>query len=141
MFAPGNTMTDQYFAFVDALQYVFIRNYQRGEIIKRISLSLFPTCISLTSFQGIKLDEMASISELGIKQKGTFLLTIGTKEGKILVYRVGTLSQNSLYQTKNGVSYGAITSIDVSTNMDHMFAGTESGELMIYDLKAKLNEP
>jgi len=43
-FAPENmmkkiTMSDQYFCYVDALQYIFVRNYEKGSIIQRISLA------------------------------------------------------------------------------------------------------
>mmetsp|Transcript_9203 Transcript_9203/g.15475 ORF Transcript_9203/g.15475 Transcript_9203/m.15475 type:complete len:160 (-) Transcript_9203:227-706(-) len=86
-FAPGSQLSDQYFAYVDALQYIFIRNHTRSEIIKRISLSMFPTCMYMIHFSKLTLDETAAIKEQGIS-KNSFLAVIGTKEGKILIYRI-----------------------------------------------------
>jgi hypothetical protein len=66
---------------------VFIRNYKRCEISKRIPLSVFPTCINIMDFSKIPIEETAAI---GDKQaKGTFMVTVGSSKGKILVYRVG----------------------------------------------------
>lgn len=132
-------MTDQYFCYVDALQYIFIRNYVRSEIIKRISLSLFPTCLTMIDFGRIKLDEESGLKDMP-SGKGNFLVGIGTKEGKTLVYRIGQASFNKLLQTKNGISYGGITALDVSSNGDQLIAATEAGEIIQYDLLKKLNE-
>jgi len=54
-FAPDNimkkiSMADQYFCFVEALPYIFIRNFEHGAIIHRISLSKptqYPTSMKL----------------------------------------------------------------------------------------------
>jgi hypothetical protein len=32
-----------------------------------------------------------------LKSKGNFMVTIGTKEGKIVIYRIGSLSHNKLF--------------------------------------------
>lgn len=54
-FAPDDikrkiSMADQYFCFVEALPYIFIRNFEHGAIIHRISLSKptqYPTSMVL----------------------------------------------------------------------------------------------
>jgi len=84
----------------------------KSEIIKRISLSMFPTCISMVDFKDLKIDEDSSIRDVGIS-RGNFLVAIGTKEGRIIVYRIGTLTHNKLLQTNAGIAYGEISNIDV----------------------------
>ena len=93
-FAPGSSLSDQYFAFVDALQFIYIRNYQRSQIIKRVSLSMFPTCMNVTALSKLTLNEDSSVSQGGTKN--TFLVTIGTQEGRILVYKFGQQTQTKL---------------------------------------------
>jgi hypothetical protein len=46
----------------------------------------------------------------------TYLLAIGTKCGKVAVYRLTTQAPftfNKLFTTRTGLSFGAITSIDI----------------------------
>ena len=143
-------MAGQYLAYVDDLQYIFIRNYQRREIVKRISLAVSPTCLTMIELTKLRehlhedsafRDEMGSERQAG---KGRYLACIGTREGKVLVYRIdaqGGGRATTLYQTKNGLSFGAITAIDVSSNGQFAFAASETGELMQFDLWARLNDP
>ena len=87
----------------------------------------------------VKINEAAAMK--GVQpSKGNFMLTIGTKEGKVLVYRIGTASHNKLFQSKAGLSFGAITSIDITQNASDIVVGTESGEMIQYELLKKLNE-
>ena len=127
-------MTDQYFAWVDSLQYIFMRNYKTSTITKRISLSHFPTCLSIAQFKNVNLEEEAALYQ-GNKGKNDLLVTIGTSIGKVLVYRVGEVSSSKLYQSKNGIAYGAISAISVERSGEHLFAASESGEIMTYSLK------
>jgi hypothetical protein len=125
---------------VDALQYIFIRNYARSEIIKRISLSMFPTCMKIVDMQKIKIEnEESSFRDLP-SSKGNFLVAMGTKEGKVACYRVGTASHNKFLSTKAGMSFGAISAIDVTPNGSDLVAATESGETLHYELLKKMNE-
>jgi hypothetical protein len=126
-FAPGSTLSDQYFAYVDALQYIFIRNYKRSEIIKRISLTMFPSCMQMISFNKIQLDESASVRD---SSKSSFLIAIGTTEGRVIVYRISQVSNQKLLQSKSGVSYGAITDLDISANGEYLIATNECGEIL-----------
>lgn len=92
-------------------------------------------------FSKLPIEETAAI---GDKQaKGTFMLTVGSSKGKILIYRVGpTQSQNydKLLQTKSGMAFGGISALDVSAKGKELIALTDSGEIIIYDLLKKLNE-
>jgi hypothetical protein len=44
----------------------------------------------------IKFDEDAALKDI-TKGKGNFLVALGTKEGKVLVYRIGSVSHNKLF--------------------------------------------
>ena len=72
--------------------------------------------------------------------KGTYLVSIGTKEGKVLVYKFGQISQDKMFSTKHGVSFGGITAVDITSRGTDMVALTESGEIIQYDMLKKLNE-
>lgn len=125
--------------------YVIIRNYKRCEISKRIPLgNNFPTCINIIDFTKIPLDESAFIVCEGMnKAKGTLMLTVGSSNGKILIYRVGpTQSQNydRLLETKSGLAFGGIAALDLSGKAKELIALTDSGEIIVYDLQKKLNE-
>ena len=71
------------------------------------------------------------------------MLSIGTKQGKIVIYRVGPTQQqkvDKLLQTKPSNAFGGIASIDVSAGGNDLIAISESGEIIQYDLLKKLNE-
>jgi hypothetical protein len=74
---------------VDALQYIFIRDFLKGEITKRISLSFFPTCMALISFGDIEISEDSSLKEMIGNKRGSYLAALGTKDGKVVIYRLG----------------------------------------------------
>lgn len=68
--------------------------------------------MSMLEANKVKLSEDGSIRhKIG---KGDLLAVLGTKEGKVLVYRIGTASNNKLLSSKAGVCFGAITAIDVT---------------------------
>jgi len=56
-----------------------------------------------------------------------------------LVYRIGDVSQQKLFVSKGGQAYGAISSISVDKTGEHLVAASESGEIMTYQLKQKLD--
>jgi hypothetical protein len=58
------------------------------------------------------------------------LVAIGTKEGRIVVYRIGTLTHNKLLYTNSGIAYGEISNIDVKGNGEMMLASTQTGEIL-----------
>lgn len=52
-FFPGGAApppADLYLCFVDALQFLYIRNWRRSEIIKRIPLNAHPSCMAILNF-------------------------------------------------------------------------------------------
>ena len=89
--------------------------------------------------QKLKIEEESAFRDMPVS-KGNFLVSLGTKEGKVLCYRIGTASHNKLLQTKAGISFGAITAIDVSPNGSDLVAASESGEMFTYELLKKLND-
>jgi len=73
------------------------------------------------------------------KGKNDILVSIGTRNGKILVYRVSDVSSSKLYASKSGIAYGAITALSIDKTGEHLVAASESGEIMTYKIKEKLN--
>ena len=78
-------------------------------------------------------------------------MALGTKDGRVVVYRVSAqapYSFNKLYTTKAGLAYGGITAIDIQTSPspelrvdgDLLMAATETGEIHQFELMKKLNE-
>lgn len=136
VFAPGIKMTEQFFAWVDCLPYIFMRNYMESKITKKINLmsNNYPTCLFMTQFKHIE-DNLEQDALLKGKYKKDLLVTIGTKNGKVQVWRFGEASQQKLFASKSGISYGAITSISVDKTGEHLVAASESGEVMTYHLK------
>jgi hypothetical protein len=63
---------------------------------------------------------------------------VGTKEGKVLTYKISSAGSQKLTETRGGLSYGAISALDVSTAIDKMVAATESGELFTADIVANI---
>jgi hypothetical protein len=125
---------------VDEFDYLYIRNYKKCEILKRVNLhQLHPTCFKMIEFGNIDLSEESSHSQYK-KGKGTYLVSIGTKEGKVLVYRIGQLSQEKILVTKGGIAFGGISAIDITSRGQDMVAITESGEIIQYDLLKRLND-
>jgi len=90
----------------------------------------------------MKIVDMTKVSldEENKSSKGTFLVVLGCKEGKVLCYRVGSVSNQLMLTSKGGVSFGAITSVDVSPNGSDIMAGSEAGEIIHFELLKKLNE-
>jgi hypothetical protein len=75
--------------------------------------------------------------------KPTFLMCIGTAEGKILIQKYGgqtSTSSTKLYKSKGGIAYGGISAIDVTPTGTDIVAATESGEMIQFDLLKKLND-
>jgi tricorn protease-like protein len=69
------------------------------------------------------------------------MLIVGTKEGKTLLYRFKD-NADLIFTTKSGISFGAITSVAISQEKgETIITANETGEIMQYDLKSKLNQP
>lgn len=138
---------------MEALQFFYVRNWQRGEIIRRIALNTHPSCMQIMNFARLqrRLSEHSYLrDQISSNTKGTYLVTLGTKDGKIVLYRVSTqtpYSFHKLLETKAGNAYGGITSIDVVSSPspdlvvdgDYLIAGTETGEVHQFELMNRLN--
>jgi len=49
----GSSGVDHYFCYVSALQYIFVRNYNLNETVKKISLMHFPTKLCIMEYNRI----------------------------------------------------------------------------------------
>ena len=101
----GSSGLDIYFSYVSALQYIFVRNYNNHEIIRRIALQCFPTALNVMEYNRIANEAgLELLSRIGIAS----LLTVGTKEGKVLIYRLDSNEAKLLLKTRSGVIYGGV---------------------------------
>ena len=93
----------------------------------------FPTCFAVVDYNELytAVDEDNASSNLGGEQ---VLALVGTKEGKVLTYKVASSGSTKLAETRGGLAYGGISAVDVSTTLDRMVAATESGELFTAEL-------
>ncbi len=67
------------------------------------------------------------------------MAVVGTKEGKVLTWKISSAGNTLLGETRPGLSYGAISAVDVSTSVDRLAAATESGELFTVALTANIS--
>ena len=67
MYAPGSAAADTYICYVSALQYLFVRNFTTGEMVKRIALMHFPTCLSLVDFAKVAQQFELSVQGGGLQ--------------------------------------------------------------------------
>ena len=113
----------------------------QGSIVKRVSLLHFPTCFKVADFNELFLsaanddEEDDQRKKLGGEQ---VLALIGTKEGKVLSYKISSSGNVKLAETRGGLSYGGISAIDVSVSLDKLVAATESGELFTADITSNV---
>lgn len=63
---------------------------------------------------------------------------MGTKEGKVLAYKVASSGSTKLAETLGGLAYGGISALDISTTLDRLVAATESGELFTAEIVPNL---
>ena len=70
---------------------MFIRNWQRSETIKRIALNAHPSCMQLVSYSRLarRMPEDSPIKDTA-KLKSAYLMALGTKDGKVVVYKIST---------------------------------------------------
>lgn len=65
-------------------------------------------------------------------------MCIGTKEGKVVAYKISSTTNKKLIESRGGVSFGSITALDCTPNGDTVVASSESGEILTFDLLEKL---
>mmetsp|Transcript_15803 Transcript_15803/g.21389 ORF Transcript_15803/g.21389 Transcript_15803/m.21389 type:complete len:341 (-) Transcript_15803:185-1207(-) len=106
----GSSGLDIYFCYVSALQYVFVRNYNVNQTVKRIALLHFPTRLCIMEYNKIANEAgLELLSRYGIAS----LVAVGTKEGKVLIYRLDNNEAKLLLKTRSGVLYGSVTSFAI----------------------------
>lgn len=133
IFAPGNSSVDLYFSMVSALEYLFVRNYTSSQTLKQIPLDYFPMCMHLTDFSHCAKELDLPVSRGGGLQA---LVAIGTNDGRAIVYKIdNTQADKVVCKTKFGMSFGKITSLNVTDNGFTLIVASEAGEIMSYDLK------
>ena len=86
-----------------------MRNYIQGAIVKRVSLLHFPTCFSIIDYNSLFIE--GEEEELGGEQ---VLALVGTKEGKVIAYKISSSGNTKLAETRGGLSYGSIAALDIS---------------------------
>jgi hypothetical protein len=67
------------------------------------------------------------------------LACLGTKEGKVLVFKISSNGSEKVLESKGGLSYGAISGIDVTSSADKIIASSVSGEILTFDLLDNLS--
>lgn len=118
---------------MSALQYLFVRNFNKQETVKRIALMYFPTSISVADYTTV-----AQENDLGrVRTEGQVMAAVGTQEGRVLVYRLDLLECLSkvMCRTQAGLIYGQVATCSLSENGQVMVATSNSGELMSFDLR------
>lgn len=93
----------------------------------------------------IKIDKKGNVSDDQIGKlefKKNIVLLIGTKQGRFQTWcSQRTINKMELlFQSQDGLSFGAVTSLDINNNCSEVIIGTESGEMMQFDFAKKLDE-
>ena len=127
----GSSGVDHYFCYVSALQYIFVRNYNLNETVKKISLMHFPTRLHIMDYNRLAIEAgLKELSRIGIAS----LVAVGTKEGKVLIYRLDSNEAKLLLRTKSGVLYGGVTSLAIQDNGQNFIVGSSTGEILSFQL-------
>jgi hypothetical protein len=116
-FAPRGS-ADLYYAIVESLQYIFVRNFITGTVISRVSLMAFPVCLALDMSH-----EDSAAGE-------SVIAWVGTKEGTLKKVQIDSAGSKVIGQTREGMFYGSITAIDQFR--DVVAIGNQSGETALF---------
>ena len=131
----GSSYVDYYFCYVSALQYIFVRNYNTRETVKKISLMHFPTKLCIMEYNRIAIEAgLETLSKIGIAS----LVAVGTKEGKVLIYRLDSNEAKLLLKTKSGVLFGSVTALSIQDNGQNFIAASTTGEILSFPLMQNL---
>lgn len=88
----------------------------------------------------LKVEEESCHRDVLPTSSGNFILGVGTKEGRVLVWRSSSTSNGKLFTTKKGIAFGSVSAIDISANGADLLAATSYGEVLHYRLLDKINE-
>ena len=97
--------------------------------MKRVSLLHFPTCLKLTEYNKIATEAgLALLSRYGIAS----FVAVGTKEGRVLFYRLDASDAKLLLKTRSGVLYGSITAFSMQDNGNNFVVASSTGEVVSF---------
>jgi len=93
----------------------------------------------------LRIDEDSCHKDVLPTTSGNFVLGIGTKEGRVLVWRASSTTSGKLFSSKKGLGFGSVSAIDISeggpsTHGADLIAATSYGETFHYKLLDKINE-
>lgn len=112
------TSNNIYFAIVESLQYVFVRDFTNHKLIKRVTLLMFPKCIDCSAS----------------------FLVVGTKEGRVLVYHQDGKFQepiSGLREVKGKPSH--FTEVNAVALFQPRNSSTKNDRLLTASLKEIMN--
>ena len=131
----GSSGVDFYFCYVSALQYIFVRNYNMNVTVKKIQLNHFPSKMCNMEYNRLAIEAgLQTLSRMGIAS----LVAVGTKEGKVLIYRLDNQDCKLLLKTKSGVLFGGVTALSMQDNGDNFIVASSTGEIISFRLLENL---
>ena len=71
---------------------------------------------------------LKELSRVGIAS----LVAVGTKEGKVLIYRLDSNEAKMLLKTKSGVLYGGVTAMSMKADGENFVVASATGEVMSF---------
>ena len=71
---------------------------------------------------------LETLSKIGIAS----LVAVGTKEGKVLIYRLDSNEAKLLLKTKSGLIYGSVTALSIQDNGQNFIAASQTGEILSF---------
>lgn len=77
---------------------------------------------------------LETLSKIGIAS----LVAVGTKEGKVLIYRLDSNEAKLLLKTKSGLIYGSVTALSIQDNGQNFIAASQTGEILSFQLLQNL---
>ena len=135
IFAAGSSGVDHLFARVGVLPYIFVRNYVSKQTVNKIVLeNCFPTSLCVLDYYKLSMDADLPVTRGGLQA----MCVVGTKEGKVLCYRVDATETKLLLKTRGGMMYGGVTALSTTDTGLNFLAATSSGEVFLYELLRNL---
>ena len=89
----------------------------------------YPTKLCIMEYNKIAIEAgLEILSKIGIAS----LVAVGTKEGKVLIYRLDSNAVKLLLKTKSGVIYGSVTALSMQENGQNFIAASSTGEILSF---------
>ena len=77
---------------------------------------------------------LQTLSRMGIAS----LLAVGTKEGKVLIYRLDNQDCKLLLKTKSGALYGEVSALSMQDGGENFIVASSTGEILSFQLLENL---